>query len=179
MNIQMHTRTPNTVVGMVCYLWRNENGFPEIYLAPKNPSSKSLERGLADKMNGYGGGMEKEDGGSLFVGTAREILQESGVIIEESVTEKVAEIFFVNTWGNYFCHFLLAKKFSGDPRPSQEMGIGKWFPFHLDSMPFDKMMDSDKRILPEIIAGKKFKATIIHDKNMMVTNFEIEYVDHF
>ena len=125
---------------MVCYLWRKEGDAPEIYLAPKNPTPKAVERGLAGKMNGYGGGMEDEDRDSLFVGTRREVRQECGVIIEENGMEKVAEVLFVNSWGNYFCHFLIAKNFSGDPRPSREMGIGKWFPFCVDAIPFESMM---------------------------------------
>ncbi len=174
----MHTKNKK-VVGMVCYLWKKENDVPEIYLAPKNPTPKAVERGLAGKMNGYGGGMEDEDQGSLFIGTRREVRQECGVIIDESGTEKIAEVLFINSWGDYLCHFLIAKKFSGDPRPSFEMGYGKWFPFRLDSIPLENMMDSDRKIMPEIIAGKKFKATVTHDDNMKVTKFEIEYVDRF
>lgn len=169
-----------TTIGMVCYLWRDIGNGPEIYLAPKNPTPKAVERGLAYKMNGYGGGMEKEDGGSLFAGTRREVLQECGVSIEESGVEKVAEVLFMSSWGNYLCHFVLARKFSGDPRPSREMGQGQWFPYRLEALPLDKMMDSDRHVWPQVFHGRKFKTTIVHDKDMKVVSVgHLKFVDHF
>ena len=171
-------KTSKTVRGTVAYLVRRSGGSEEICLAPKKATENSIKRGLAGKFNGYGGGTELADI-SIEAAALRELSEESTVIAKPEDFEKVAEILFVNLWGDYHCDFFLVRKFKGEPQETKEMGEPIWFPFQKDLLPFYQMMDSDKYFLAPIADGKKLKGTIWHGENVKVTRTEIRYVQHF
>ncbi|HUD04182.1 MAG TPA: NUDIX domain-containing protein [Candidatus Paceibacterota bacterium] len=170
--------TSKTIRGTVTYLVRKSGESEEICLASKKRSEKAIKRGLADKFNGYGGGMESSDT-SIETSAMRELREESTVIAQPEDFEKVAEILFVNPWGDYHCNFFLVRKFKGEPQETREMDTPRWFPFQKDTLPFDAMMDSDKYFLLPIADGKKLKGTIWHNDKMNVIKCEIDCISHF
>jgi len=112
-----------------------------------------------DCWNGYGGGID--DGERPIQSAIRELKEESGVIVSAENMEKVAIVDFHNTKSDgktFICrvHVYLARKWSGEPRETEEMLRPTWF--EIKNLPFDCMMPADKVWLPYALGGRKITA---------------------
>ena len=143
--------------------------------------AKGIGKGL---WNGYGGGIE--EGESPEDATVRETSEETdrSIIIKKEHLIQVADTYFHNTKEDGSTFVLNAKvyvtnKFSGTPKPSDEMLNPTWF--NKKSLPLDKMLPADKIWVPIVLSGKKikFKVSFGPHQAYMISEPEIEYVDSF
>jgi len=112
-------------------------------------------------LNGYGGKIKP--GESILDGAIREFYEESGVIITNANTEKVAIIhFFRDNKPTFECHVFFVHDWQGDFLETEEMALPQWYP--VDTVPFDRMWDSDKVWLELILKGEKITAKAFYDK---------------
>jgi 8-oxo-dGTP pyrophosphatase MutT (NUDIX family) len=167
----MNTEPTKTIVGNLIYLIRKGPQGPEILLPVKAPTEKALRRGLANKRNSYGGGLEDSDTSHLS-SVLRELFEEGGIVLPNSEVQEAAIITFHNNWGDYECHFFISYIVDEvSPKESREMINPQWFP--VDDPPYHDMMEGDTLILPRIIARgpsheEVVRGEIWYDKNMMV-----------
>ena len=121
---------------------------------------------LAEKKRGFGAGKLNGPGGKVQEGetvpasAAREVSEEVGVEIEESDLVLAGELKFFfpeNPDWNQDCDIFIINKWRGNPEESEEM---KPFWFSLDALPYEKMWVSDRKWLPEILAGNIISAEI-------------------
>lgn len=69
----------------------------------------------------------------------------------------------------------LTVQFTGEPEKTDEMLDPKWF--DIDSMPYDQMMPGDRLIIPPILDGKKFIATITFQEDSSAVLDSLKEVD--
>lgn len=165
-------------IGTVVYVRRCGPAGEEVALARMADSPKKIERKLAGKRNGYGGGMKPSDL-SIEHCAAREAREESGLVIRIEKLEKVAIILFHNTWGDYQCHFYTYDDDKAEPRATSEMLDPRWY--RTNALPFEEMMDADKLILPRIFAEDLVKRRLLcgeiwHSDDMIVVDDSIEEI---
>jgi len=143
--------------------------------------TKKIGKGL---WNGYGGGIE--DGESPEDAAVRETFEENDydIIIKKEHLTQVADTYFHNTKEDGSTFVLNAKvyvvsKYSGTPKPSDEMSDPTWF--NKNNLPLDKMMPADKIWLPIVLSGKKIKFKVSYGPHQayMIGEPEIQYVDSF
>ena len=134
---------------------------------------------LAMKKRGFGAGRWNGVGGKLDAGETveqalvRECQEEIGVTPTQFV--KVADI----TFDEYHAgersymqvHAFTCQEWEGDPTESEEMAP-QWF--KKTELPFDDMWPDDPYWLPEVLAGKKLKATFVLDEHDVITSHDIE-----
>ena len=112
----------------------------------------------AGKYNGYGG--KVEDGESYQVAAARELQEESGVIVLPDHLVKHAELHFTfpkkKDW-DQIVHVFVAERWEGIAIETDEMKP-YWTLFH--TIPYDQMWQADKHWLPLVLQEKKIKAYI-------------------
>ena len=113
--------------------------------------------------NGYGGGIElgEDPQGSA----ARELQEESGVVVLPLDLEKVAIVDFHNTKtdGTIFTcrvHVYLAHAWQDEPQETDEMAQPTWF--NSSDLPLNQMMPADRSWLPPILNGKKIRASVTY-----------------
>ena len=112
----------------------------------------------AGKWVGLGGHVE--DGEELADAAAREVAEESGLIVDPSALAHVAALNFVfparPSWDQTSDVFLTAR-FDGEPAESDEL-IPRWFA--ADALPYDQMWDDARYWLPVVLAGRRVVADI-------------------
>ncbi len=147
----------------ICFIIDKEKG--QILLAMK-------KKGFgANKYNGYGGKPNPEKDKTIEDTAVRELEEESGLIISSKNLIKVGEIDFYfpehKKHYNQTAHIYLLEECSGTPVETQEMKP-EWF--DLDKIPYDKMWDTDKHWIPQILTGQKifgrFLFEYIEDKEV-------------
>ncbi len=116
------------------------------------------KRGFGEgKLNGVGGKIEL--GESVAAAAVREAQEEISVDINPSDLTKVGEIFFSfdqkPDW-DIHCYVFLTDTWTGEPAESEEMAPS-WFKY--DQVPYDQMWVDDKFWLPQVLEGKRLKAT--------------------
>jgi ADP-ribose pyrophosphatase YjhB (NUDIX family) len=123
------------------------------------------------KWNGVGGKAGPEE--TFEQAAIRETEEEIGVKILEQGMEKVGMLDFHFSgkpdWDQQ-CAIYLIRKWEGEPQETEEMKP-QWFA--LDKIPFEKMWIDDPLWLPQVLAGKKIKATF----HFNVDGSEIEKQD--
>lgn len=110
------------------------------------------------RWNGFGGKVEGEE--SLEEAAKREILEESGITVNDLEKMGVLYFEFQDETPNKEVHVFRINNFSGEPVESEEM-IPAWF--DVDKIPWDKMWPDDKFWLPSLLEGKKFEGKYTFD----------------
>ncbi len=152
----------------ICFLLSDS----EIFLGKK---IKGFGEG---KINGYGGKLEK--GETPEDAAIRELEEEAGVYAHSEDLDKRAIIDFYFPFKTDFSqkvHVYFLRKWSGEPQETKEMT-----PVHfpINAIPYDKMWDSDKLWLPQLIEGKKLVAFFEwKEDNDTVKKHEMKEVDYF
>ena len=135
------------------------------------------------KINALGGKFKPEKDITLLDTAVRETREEARLIAEPSDLEKVAEIDFlfpeVSQEAGYdqTMHVYLLQRWRGEPRETMEM-VPVWY--SQADMPWDRMWPADKYWIPEVLEGKKLKATVTFaGKGESVKDYSAEVVEGF
>ena len=139
---------------------------------------------LAMKKRGFGAGRWNGVGGKLDTGETieqalvRECQEEVGVTPIKF--DKHAEIIFDEQHQGerefMHVHVYLGHEWEGEPAETEEMAP-KWF--KQDELPFNDMWPDDPYWLPQILAGKKLKATFELDDKDQIISHTIEEITSF
>ncbi|MFH1174761.1 MAG: 8-oxo-dGTP diphosphatase [archaeon] len=133
----------------------------------------------AEKLNGYGG--KVHNGETIEQAAVRELKEEARIDAQFSNLEKVAEIDFFfddvpeeKDW-NQTVHVYFLKKWYGEPQETEEMKP-EWY--SRDSLPMKRMWIDDAYWLPEVLEGKKLRATFTFgQQGASIINHKIIYVN--
>ena len=122
------------------------------------------KRGLgAGKINGPGGRLEP--GETALAAAIREVQEEIGVTPLE--VEECGVLHFQFTDGySLHCVVFLARDFTGELIETDE-ATPLWF--ETGEIPYDEMWADDRHWLPEMLAGKKFRAWFEFDGERMLS----------
>lgn len=103
--------------------------------------------------NGFGGKIEEEDRGSVWLAARRELEEEAG--IGSNWLRRVAYLNFYfremplhDTW-NQQVQVFVCGSWSGQHHDTEEMHSLQFFPF--DNLPFDRMWPFDKQWMPMVL----------------------------
>ncbi len=136
----------------LCLITRADGGQPEVLLALKKTGFG------AGKWVGLGGHLE--DGETAATAAAREVMEESGLLVSAAALEQVAAITFRFParpgWDQATTVFTTAQ-FSGEPAESDEVAP-RWFA--QDALPFAGMWDDARYWLLQVLAGQPVDVTI-------------------
>lgn len=111
------------------------------------------------KYNGFGG--KVHPGESIEQAALRELCEESSLNVMLEHLTKAGEFDFYFPHKPEFdqtVHVYFIEQISGEPKESEEMAF-KWFGLH--EIPYFQMWDDDKYWLPNVLAGKKLRATFV------------------
>ncbi len=147
-------------VATICYMLTDDR----ILLGLKK------ERFGVGKWNGFGGRVE--EGESIEVAAAREILEESGLTVNSGNLKQMAKIsFYFAKKAIFECHVFTTEQWEGEPHETDEMKP-QWF--HLSAIPYKEMWASDLYWLPAMLAGHTFEAICTFDtEGNIVERFEM------
>ncbi len=111
------------------------------------------------KCTGFGG--KVESGETPAGAAARELAEETGILVRESDLEKVAELTFLFpariAWSQRV-HVYQVGSWRGEPQESQEMRP-RWYA--VDSLPLDDMWQDGRYWLPAVLSGQRIRATFV------------------
>ena len=139
---------------------------------------------LAMKKRGFGAGRWNGVGGKLDEGETIEeaLVRECQEEISVTPTQykKMAEILFDEHHNGersqMQVHVYVCEAYEGEPKESEEMAP-EWY--KLNELPFDEMWPDDPYWLPQVLDGKKLKATFVLDEHDAITSHEVLEVDSF
>lgn len=152
----------------LCFLVKKNKGERELLLAMK-------KRGFGQgKWNGIGGKLDLKRDKDIFETAIRETKEEIGVEVKD--VEKIAVLNFhfphQGEW-DQDVHVFLAREWEGEPEESEEMKP-KWF--KISEIPFNEMWSDDEIWLPEVLSGKKLKASFTFSESEAVASHKVEIV---
>jgi 8-oxo-dGTP diphosphatase len=173
-----HTLGPVTVRTCLCLITRPSQAGARL-AGPGTRSGGSRRAGpdgdqagtdrevlLGFKKTGFGAGRwvglggHIEDGEQPAEAAAREVQEESGLIVAASTLRHLADLTFVfparPAWDQTADVYVTAD-FDGEPAESDEL-VPRWFP--IDALPFDGMWDDARYWLPVVLAGHRVIAEI-------------------
>lgn len=142
----------------VCFLLRGEEEREEekVCLAPK------LRTYGVGKLCGYGGNFKK--GETDRDCAARETLEECGVSIEkQDLLKRAIVTIYLGHVAQFEIHAFAVRKWSGEPRKSEEMGEPVWFP--TTRLPYEKMFPDAPLWMVRAIKVETFEADIYLTKD--------------
>ncbi|MBI2913893.1 MAG: 8-oxo-dGTP diphosphatase [Chloroflexi bacterium] len=121
---------------------------------------KASERFGGGKWDGPGGKLRP--GESPADGVVREVEEETGLRIIDPAFRGSFEVYFgAGDQPDWVVHVFSGSRFGGELRPSDE-GELRWFPE--DQLPYEEMWPSDPHWLPDVLAGRRFQATLWFDE---------------
>lgn len=134
---------------------------------------KEASRGPEFKgvFNGFGGGIER--GESIWQAAARELFEESGLIVSQHDLEWLGIIkarFAHKPNLALFIHFFKTTRFFGFPCETKEMKP-QWF--SVKKIPLDQMWPSDSWWMPFFLQNKKFKMRVFFRPDRSIIEAEI------
>jgi 8-oxo-dGTP diphosphatase len=149
----------------LCLLIRQASADPAQALGTRaNPGGREVLLGY--KKAGFGAGRwvglggHIEDGEAPADAAAREVAEESGLIVETSALTHMASLNFVfparPAW-DQTAEVFVATDFSGEAAESEEL-IPRWF--GVGSLPLDGMWDDARYWLPLVLAGERVSADV-------------------
>ena len=122
------------------------------------------KRGLgAGKINGPGG--KVEPGETALESAIREVQEEIGVTPLRIEDRGVLHFQFLDGY-SLQCAVFVALDFDGEPIETDE-AVPLWF--DLEAIPFEEMWADDRHWLPEMLAGKRFRAWFEFDGDRMLS----------
>ncbi len=135
-------------------------------LITRSPDPAGLDVLLGFKKTGFGAGKwvglggHIEDGEEPADAAAREVAEESSLIVEASTLVHVATLAFAfparRSW-DQTAEVFIATSFTGEPAESDEL-IPRWFA--ADALPFAAMWDDARYWLPAVLAGERVRADV-------------------
>jgi 8-oxo-dGTP diphosphatase / 2-hydroxy-dATP diphosphatase len=126
----------------------------------------------AGRYNGYGG--KVQEGETVLEAMAREMKEESGLVVVKSEMIGIHEFENMQRPDEVLeVHVFLALEYTGTPKETEEMKP-EWFA--LDAIPFAIMWPDDQYWFPLMLAGKKFKTHFLFGENDTVLEQKIEEV---
>ena len=137
----------------ICFLIRPDEG--KVLLGLKKTG---FGRG---KYNGFGG--KVQPGESFTEGAAREILEESGLVVDAEALFYQGELWFIypgNPADNHHAAIFTTTAWSGKPCETEEMRP-QWFSF--DEVPYDHMWQDDRHWLPGVLSGGTIRAEVLFE----------------
>jgi len=150
----------------LCFVFR-EKPEPAVLLGYK-------KRGFGvGKYDGFGGKLQ--DGETLTQAALRELLEESGLIVEPHNLIPFGQIKFVFPYKPIWdqeVHLFSAWEWCGTPAESEEMRP-HWF--SIDSLPFSQMWDDSHYWMPYLLQNQSINASFVLDRdNETVKDFSIQ-----
>lgn len=110
----------------------------------------------AGKWNGYGG--KVQEGETPKTAAAREVQEESSLVVLEADLEQVAVVhFFFDEKAVFECFVYIARSWQGEPVETEEMRP-QWYP--ISQIPFEEMWAADAKWIPLVLAGQKIEAVV-------------------
>lgn len=139
----------------------------------------------ANKLNGYGGKVNKDSGETIRGAAIRELAEETegengdpGVTINPEDLNEVAVIDFVFNGSNedgQKVFVYLVRNWQGNINESEEMRP-EWYP--ISAIPYQKMWEDDQYWLPRVLNGEKITAKFNFDTNQKLISFNISKLDN-
>ncbi|MDD5569113.1 MAG: 8-oxo-dGTP diphosphatase [Candidatus Pacebacteria bacterium] len=118
------------------------------------------------RWNGFGG--KVEEGETIEQSAKREMLEESGIIINGMEERGVIEFTYLDTGKIMEVHIFHVSDYEGEPKESEEMKP-QWF--NINEIPFESMWPDDAIWMPMFLAGKKFQGVMtFQDTNTIVSH---------
>jgi len=115
-----------------------------------------------------------EKGETLIEGAKREMLEESGVKVEEMEEKGCIDFHFMDTGKLMEVHIFEVLRYAGEPVETEEMRP-QWF--DLDKIPFADMWADDPYWFPLFLEKKKFRGRIIFKDNDEILSQEMEILN--
>lgn len=113
------------------------------------------------KKTGFGAGLVNCPGGKVEPGetpvqaAARELAEETGMVVEVADLVPAADIVFrfpdIPEWPDLRLHFFTATEFAGEPQETEEIAVA-WVPEA--AIPWDRMWEDTQLWLPRVLAGE-------------------------
>lgn len=149
-------------VSTLCLLYQH----PRILLGMK-------KRGFGTgRWNGFGGKLH--DGELIEDAAKREMLEESGVVVERLEQRGVLEFRFIQKPGEVLeVHVFSAQEYKGDPHETEEMEP-RWF--DVAEIPYNDMWPDDTYWLPLFLEGKRFRGSFLFGENDVILEKDLEVI---
>lgn len=129
-----------------------------------------------DTYNGPGG--KHETGESLRECACREALEEMGIRIDPMALDKAALLrcFARRPTPRLYMMVMVyfANRFEGIPHDTSFMTDVRWF--SQESIPYEKMLESDRDWFPRLLAGERFIANITYKHEKAIGYIGTEYL---
>jgi 8-oxo-dGTP diphosphatase len=130
----------------------------------------------ADKYNGIGGKVEA--GEAIAAAAARELEEETGVVVSEVDLRRVGHLTFTfpakPAW-DQVVHVFLATRWQGEPMESREM-VPTWF--GVDDIPYERMWADDRHWLRRVLSGERIRGRFTFKAdNESIEELEVESWD--
>ena len=132
-----------------------------VYRHPKILLGVKKRKLGAGRYNGFGGGIEDDDG-DIYDTAIRETRQEAEITLINPERRGRILFHFQSDEQDHDVHFFRARRYLGTPRETPEM-TAEWF--NVNNIPYEKMWAGDKYWLPILLSGNHFLGEFLFDSN--------------